>query len=60
MVDPLVELAIGRLGSVPDAAKKLSVSKSLLYMVMRGEREPSEELLEKLGLERIQVISQKK
>lgn len=57
MVDPLVERAIERLGTVTDASKKLDVSKSLLYMVLRGERTPSDDLLKALGLSRVELIT---
>jgi len=57
MCDPTVQHAIERLGSVPQAAKKLKVSKSLLYMVLRGERKPSDKLLEDLGLSRVTMIT---
>jgi transcriptional regulator with XRE-family HTH domain len=59
MPDPLVVRAIERLGSVPEAATKLKVSKSLLYMILRGEREPSEKLLYLLGLERVEMITKR-
>jgi len=57
MSDPIVVSAIERLGSVPEAAAKLKVSKSLLYMVVRGERAASKKLLRKLGLTRIELIT---
>lgn len=56
----MVEQAIESLGTVPQAAKKLKVSKSLLYMVLRGERNPSDELLEQLGLTRLELITRAK
>ena len=57
MLDPMIERAIDNLGTVPEAAKKLKVSKSLLYMILRGEREPSDKLLENLGLSRVTIIT---
>ena len=57
MVDPHVQQAIERLGSVPEASTKLGVSKSLLYMVLRGDRNASDDLLEKLGLARVELIT---
>jgi transcriptional regulator with XRE-family HTH domain len=62
MVEPIVEQAINKLGSVPEAATKLGVSRSLLYMILRGERSPSDELLEALGLtrQRLELIKPKK
>ena len=60
MVEPMVEQAIERLGTITEAAKKLKVSKSLLYMVLRGERAPSDDLLEQLGLARVELITRVK
>jgi len=57
MCDPSIQHAIERLGSVPQASVKLGVSKSLLYMILRGEREPSDTLLEALGLTRVTIIT---
>jgi len=57
MVDPSVQHAIERLGSIPEASKKLGVSKSLLYMVLRGARKPSDDLLKALGLSRVTIIT---
>jgi hypothetical protein len=53
--DPLIERAIDGCGPVPQAAKKLGVSASLLYMVLRGERQPGKKLLNALGLSRVTV-----
>jgi hypothetical protein len=60
MVDPIVQQAIEKLGTIPQAAKTLKVSKSLLYMVLRGERAPSDDLLEQLGLTRVELITRAK
>jgi len=60
MSDPIVVQAIESLGTVPEAAKKLKTSKSLLYMVLRGERTPTDKLLNKLGLTRVEVITRAK
>ena len=60
MVDPIVQQAIEKLGTIPQAAKKLKVSKSLLYMVLRGERAPSDDLLGQLGLTRVELITRAK
>jgi len=60
MCDPTIERAIEKLGSVPEAAKKLKVSKSLLYMILRGQRTPSDELLSQLGLTRVELITRAK
>jgi Helix-turn-helix len=60
MCEPMVEHAIERLGSVPEAARKLGVSKSTLYMILRGERTPSDKLLEQLGLARVELITRAK
>lgn len=57
ILDPYVEQAIRKMGSVQEAADKLGVSKSLLYMVLRGERQPSDELLKKLGLTRVVMVT---
>lgn len=57
MVDPSVQHAIERLGSVSEAAKRLKVSKSLLYMILRGDRSPSDKLLQDLGLARVELIT---
>jgi ribosome-binding protein aMBF1 (putative translation factor) len=57
MADATVERAIESLGTVPEAAKKLKVSKSLIYMVLRGERQPSDKLLKQLGLTRLKLIT---
>ena len=56
MVDPSVQHAIERLGTVAEAAKRLKVSKSLLYMILRGDRAPSDKLLSDLGLTRVELI----
>jgi len=45
---------------VPQASVKLKVSKSLLYMILRGDRTPSDELLEQLGLARLELITRAK
>jgi ribosome-binding protein aMBF1 (putative translation factor) len=60
MCDPAIERAIEKLGSVPEAAKKLNVSKSLLYMILRGKRTPSDGLLRQLGLARVELITRAK
>jgi len=60
MVDPIVQAAIEKLGPVPQAAKKLGVSKSLVYMILRGERTPTNELLKALGLMRVELITRDK
>lgn len=57
ILDPYVEQAIRKMGSVPEAADKLGVSKSLLYMVLRGDRQPSDDLLKKLGLVRVVMVT---
>jgi transcriptional regulator with XRE-family HTH domain len=57
MGDPIVNQAIESLGTVAQAAKKLGVSKSLLYMIMRGKRKPNDDLLEKLGFRRVELIT---
>lgn len=56
MVEPLVERAISELGSVHEAAKKLGVSRALLYKILSGDRDPSDKLLSKLGLMRVEFI----
>ena len=60
MCDPSVERAIEKLGSVAEAAKKLNVSKSMLYMILRGQRMPNDRLLGKLGLARVELITRAK
>jgi hypothetical protein len=54
-IDPLVVRAIESYGAVPVAAKKLGVSESLLYQVLRGARNPGKKLLKALGLSRVTV-----
>ena len=56
MCDPMVEQAIQKLGTPAQAASKLGVSKSTVYMILRGEREPSAKVLDGLGLTRYAVI----
>ena len=56
----MIQHAIEKLGSVPQASVKLKVSKSLLYMILRGDRTPSDELLEQLGLARLELITRAK
>lgn len=57
MVDPHVQNAIESLGSIAQAAEKLGVSKSLIYKVLSGKREPSDDLLRDLGLSRVTIIT---
>jgi transcriptional regulator with XRE-family HTH domain len=57
MVDPMVERAIERLGTPSEAAEKLNVSKSLIYMILRGKRSPTDKLLNNLGLSRVELIT---
>jgi hypothetical protein len=57
MVDATVERAIEGLGTVGEAAAKLEVSESLVYMILRGQRKPSRKLLTKLGLARVELIT---
>jgi hypothetical protein len=60
MVDPMVRQAIENLGSVPEAAVKLKVTRAYLYMVLRGNRQPSKNLLKDLGLSRVSIITNSK
>jgi hypothetical protein len=57
MCDPLIKNAIDAFGPLDMAALKLKVSKSHLYMILRGDRKPSKKLLRDLGLSRVEFIT---
>lgn len=56
MVEPIVQQAISSLGTVQEAARKLGVSRQLLYYILGGKRAPSDKILAKLGLVRMSII----
>jgi hypothetical protein len=55
--DPLVKSAIDALGTLEAAAQALNVSKSYLYMIIKGDRQPGKKLLQDLGLSRVELIT---
>lgn len=55
--DPHVIQAINALGTLDRAALELRVTKSYLYMIMKGSRQPGRKLLEKLGLSKVELIT---
>jgi hypothetical protein len=55
--DPHVVQAINALGTLDRAALSLNVTKSYLYMIMKGRRQPGRKLLEKLGLSKVELIT---
>jgi hypothetical protein len=57
MVEPLVEQAIRKLGTISEAAEKLDVSEGYVYMLLCGERQPGKKVLEKLGLAQVKLIT---
>lgn len=57
MCDPLVRTAIDGIGTLDRAAMRLNVTKSYLYMILSGKRQPGTKLLGKLGLSKVELIT---
>jgi len=56
MVDQLLRRALEKLGTTAEAAEKLGVTQAYIYMLKQGVRRPSPNILEALGLERVDRI----